>query len=451
MGLASLKALMRIARGGGMRADILIIATASLPVGLAALLRDSVMARTFGAGDAVDAYVLPAAVILFLVNIMGGAIGPALIPLLARLRAEGRADAALAVCGGIWLRLMLGLAALSALLFALAPGLISMLAPNFPEAKRELSGHLLSAVLPALFFGGLAAFLAALLQSRRRFLLTVLAQATPPLTMVLAVWLWAGRIDIYAMAAGMTAGTLIQCLVLAIGLKDEARLLRPRWHAPRPEMRTTWRQYAPMLLGAALMGGTLLVDQVMAAWLDAGSVAALAFGGVLVNYVVIAGIQVFSTPALPHFAELVARRDWQGARRFLGQTVAVALALGMAVALAIIALSGWLVDLLFHHGAFTAADAQRVARVQQFYALQLPWHIAGVIFARLLSALGMNHVLMLAAALNLAANVVLNYILMSFMGVAGIALATSLVYLFSFIFCGVVALHRLATNEHGNG
>ena len=431
---------MRDVGGGKVRTDVAVIFAASVPVGIAVLLRDSIVANRFGAGDLVDSLALATAVSLFLVNLVGGAIGPALIPLLAKLRQDGCADTALKLSGGAGLRLMLGMGGLALLLAVLAPALMALLAPNFSETKRELARHLLLAVLPVMFFGGVATFLAALLQSRRRFLRVTLAQIAVPLTVALAVWLLAAHLGIFVVVLGMGMGTLIQCGVLAFGLRDEARSLVPRWKAPEAEMRALWHQYAPMLLGTALMGSTLLVTQVMAAWLDPGSVAALSFASVLVNYVVIAGIQMVGGPALRHFSELTARRDWQGSRRFLQYAVAGALILGGIAAAAIIFLSDRLVDLLFLHGAFTAIDAQRVSRVQQLYALQLPWHIAGVIFSRLLSAMGMNHILLLGAALSLIFTVILNYFLMHYLGVAGIALATSITYFLAFIFLGAAAM-----------
>lgn len=430
----------RAAGSEGIRVDVIVIFAASLPVGVAALLRDSVVAHRFGAGDLVDGLALAFGICLFLFNVVGGAMGPALVPLLAKLHADGRADAALKLSSGVGLRFMLGMGGLALGLAVVAPALIGVLAPNFSEAKRELTWHLLIALLPALFFGGLAAFLAALLQSRRLFLRATLAQLAVPLTVILSVWLLAAHLGIFAVALSIGTGSLLQCGILAFGLRGEARSLVPCWHAPELEMRALWRQYAPMLLGATLMGSTLLVTQVMAARLDPGSVAALSFASVLVTYAGTVGIQMVGGPALRHFSELTARGDWQGSRRFLWRTLAAALMLSGFAAAGIIVLSDWLVDFLFLHGAFTAADAQRVSRVQQLYAMQLPWHIAGVIFSRLLSAMGMNHMLMLGAALSLCLTVTLNYAFMSSLGVAGFALASAITYFLSFVFLGSVAL-----------
>jgi putative peptidoglycan lipid II flippase len=50
---------------------------------------------------------------------------------------------------------------------------------------------------------------------------------------------------------------------------------------------------------------------------------------------------------------------------------------------------------------------------------------------------------MVSAMISLPLNVVLNLVLMRFMGVSGIALSTSLVYAFSFVFLGVASYRVL--------
>ena len=66
------------------------------------------------------------------------------------------------------------------------------------------------------------------------------------------------------------------------------------------------------------------------------------------------------------------------------------------------------------------------------FALQIPFYVAGILGVRLLNALGMSRSIMLICAANLLVNVLGNLLLMRWMGVAGIALSTSLVYLVSF-------------------
>ena len=86
----------------------------------------------------------------------------------------------------------------------------------------------------------------------------------------------------------------------------------------------------------------------------------------------------------------------------------------------------------FERGAFSAEDTALVARVQMLLSLQVPFHIAGIVLVRLVSALQANHALAWIALANFLIKVPLAVVLMRFLGVPGIALATSLMHLAAF-------------------
>jgi len=104
------------------------------------------------------------------------------------------------------------------------------------------------------------------------------------------------------------------------------------------------------------------------------------------------------------------------------------------------------VRLLYQRGAFGAADTAVVARVQAMYALQVPFFAIGLLHVRLLTALKRNDLVMASAGLNLVLDIILNLVCMRFLGVAGIALSTSLFYVGSFFFASYATrrlLHRV--------
>jgi putative peptidoglycan lipid II flippase len=91
-----------------------------------------------------------------------------------------------------------------------------------------------------------------------------------------------------------------------------------------------------------------------------------------------------------------------------------------------------LVAAVYERGSFTAADTAVVAEVQAFLALQIPFYIAGMVLVRLVTALGSTRALTWISLVNTLLNVGLNLVLIRYMGLPGIALATSLMYLASF-------------------
>ena len=80
-------------------------------------------------------------------------------------------------------------------------------------------------------------------------------------------------------------------------------------------------------------------------------------------------------------------------------------------------------------------------------AVQVPFYVCNMLFVRFLSSARRNDVLMYVAAASLALDIVLNLVLMRVMGIAGIALATSLACIVSFVALGSCSARVLASKR----
>jgi len=131
---------------------------------------------------------------------------------------------------------------------------------------------------------------------------------------------------------------------------------------------------------------------------------------------------------------MVADKEWKNIRNIAKLYFGIIFSLGIPAALLIYWLSDPIVAAIFQRGSFTAEDTTIVSSVQALFAFQIPFYIAGMVVVRLISALRANHILMWGAAINLAVNIGLNILFIHFLGLKGIALSTSFVYLIAFIY-----------------
>jgi peptidoglycan biosynthesis protein MviN/MurJ (putative lipid II flippase) len=61
-----------------------------------------------------------------------------------------------------------------------------------------------------------------------------------------------------------------------------------------------------------------------------------------------------------------------------------------------VALSGWIISIVYARGEFNDADAALVANVQRAFVLQVPFYVVGIFCWRMLNALGEWKPLLLA-------------------------------------------------------
>jgi putative peptidoglycan lipid II flippase len=423
-----------------MMRDTMVVVVASLVVATAVILREQIIASRFGVGDVTDAFTLASSIVIFLAAAIGGSLASSLIPVSIQIEVDSGKAAAEAVCRAVLARLLVSLVAISVLLYVFSEPLVSVIAHNFAPEKRQLTRSLFMMTLPLLPLAGWAAYATVLLNIRRRLLFSTLASAMIPVTGIIIIQISPAP---GALALGLVLGYLMQCLFVAFILKEEPRWLWPTWHAQRSHLRAVWQQYLPVTIGSLFMTGTVVTDQVMAGWLTAGSVATLAFASILVNYLNAFAGRALGVPAIIHFSTLTAHKKWAEARRLMGQALLIIGGIALGLTTIVWGFSDWLVAQLFERGAFTAVDTAHVAEVQKYYSLQLTFQFVGVLLVRMLSALGKNRTILVVAMFNFFANILLNWIFMKLFGVAGIALATSVVLFISSLLCGAMVWRSL--------
>jgi len=243
------------------------------------------------------------------------------------------------------------------------------------------------------------------------------------------------------------AGSALHALAAIWLMEREGYRFRLWWYGASQASRQVARQYGPVLLSSVVASGGLVVDQAMAASMSSGSVSTLAYANRFVTVVVGLLGGAISSAMMPYFSQMVAHRDWAACRCSLRTWLRRTLAVSVLVTLALVAGSHLLVRLAYQHGAFHAQDTALVAPVLAMYALQIPFFVSSRVFYRFLLALGRTDLIFYCGALNLGLDVVLNLVLMRWLGVAGIALATSLWTVATFAFLGFWAARLLRRAE----
>lgn len=426
------------------------IFAAAVTVGFLTLLvkvvaagKDILVARAFGLGDALDSFLIAYVIPSFAISVIAGSIYTAFVPVLVRVReTQGQADAR-RLFSNISLLALVALTTVTVLLALSDRWLLKNLASGFEPSKLATTINLFDEMLPVILIGGMALFGGAVLNAQNRFALAALAPILTPFAIVCALLLSGNGSDPHTLVLGTLCGAFFELCIVGWGLKKAGYLSRPRWHPMDENSRKVVRQYLPMMAGAIMMSSTMVVDQIMAAWLPAGSVSGLNYGAKIATLGTGLAATALGTAALPYLSELVARHDVVGLRHTFRTYARIILWTTIPFTLLAVVFSKQLVELLYQRGAFDASATRTVALVQQLFLLQIPFYVLGILSVRLISSLSGNHLLGWIALFNFVSNLVGNFLLMRSLGVAGIALSTSIVYVCSTAICVLVVARLL--------
>jgi putative peptidoglycan lipid II flippase len=425
----------------------MVVGVMTLGTKFFSLLKESVVAGTYGTGDAFDAFIVALLLPTTIAAILSASLNAALIPTYIEVRENEDLAAAQRLYTTVLLWNTILLVVFSVAMAATARLWLPLLASGFGPAKLELARKLLFWSMPVILITGYSATWGALLNAGERFALVAIAPALQPLAIIAGLLLLGRHLGIYALLAGTVLGMALEAAILGLVLHRKGHSLLPRWWGATPAFRKVRAQYGATIASAFLVSGMGLVDQGFASALGPRSNSALNYGSKLVSLVLSLGATALATAILPQLSRMVAQREWNGIRRFLRVFSGLILAVTVPASLLLIVLSPLIIRVMFQHGAFTATDTELVVRIQVFYLLRVPFSTVLVLVTRTLTALRANQVLLYMSIGTFTLNGLLDWLFIRRFGIAGITLSTSA--------CSVVVLgcltlsmlHMLAKRE----
>ena len=247
-GLGRWRAWMTASENRRVFAAIISGGTATLVATMFVVARDLLIANTYGVSRSVDAYVLATTLVMFLISVITGSVGPALMPLYVRSMVAENPGAARAIARRAGLAISGLLLAVAISLVLVSGPLLRLISGSFSAAERDLCQRLVLWMAPMLLVQGWVATLTVVAQVRRCFSRPALATALPGLGGFVGLLTFSDSYGIVSVAVGTTFGALLQIAVFA----PEWRWLFhvPPVTTPQYVWRSVLQQYWPMLAGA---------------------------------------------------------------------------------------------------------------------------------------------------------------------------------------------------------
>jgi len=339
-------------------------------------VRDTVIARAFGAGAMTDAFFVAFKIPNLLRRLFAeGAFSQAFVPILAEYKNRHGHAATKTLVDQVATALTLALVAVALLGILGAPWVAFISAPGFraDAEKFDLTVTLLRITFPYIVFISLVALAAGILNTHSKFSVPAFAPVLLNVAMISAALWLAPYFDppVLALGWGVALGGVLQLAWMLPHLKKLDLLPRPSRQFNDPGVRRILTLMAPATLGVSVAQISLLINTIFASFLATGSVSWLYYADRLMEFpsgMLGVALGTILLPSLAkHYAddspaEYSKLLDW-------GLRLTLLLALPSAVALAVLAVP--LITTLFHYGAFTAQDVGMTQRALVAYSLGL--------------------------------------------------------------------------------
>ena len=394
-------------------------------------VRDTILARIFGAGVATDAFFIAFKLPNLLRRIFAeGAFSQAFVPILAEYKSQQGEEATRTFVAYISGLLTLVLAVVTAIGILAAPWVVWATAPGFVDSaeKYQLTTDLLRVTFPYILLISLSSLVGAILNTWNRFTVPAFTPTLLNVAMIaFAVWLTPYfNPPIMALAWGVLAGGLAQLLYQLPALKKIGMLVLPRLNLRDAGVWRVLKQMLPAILGVSVSQISLIINTIFASFLVAGSVSWMYYADRLMELPSgVLGVAL-GTILLPTLAKTYANRDREEYSRILDWGLRLCFLLVLPCTLGLALLAEPLTVALFQYGKFSAVDAAMTQRALVAYSVGLLAIILVKVLAPGFYAQQNIRTPVKIAVFTLVCTQLFNLVLVGPLAHAGLALAISL-------------------------
>lgn len=395
------------------------------------LVRDAALAYVLGASGSADAFYVAFKIPNFFRRLFAeGAFAQAFVPVLSEYRVKESKEEVRALISAVSGSLALVLLCITVLFMVCAPWVVYVFAPGFAgdDGQAALASNLLVITFPYLMFISLTALAGGILNAHGEYAVPAITPIFLNISLIVATVFFARTAAQAetAVAWGVFFAGLIQ-LMFQVPFLARLRLLPlPTLGFRHPGVKRILLLMGPALFGVSVSQINLLLDTVLASFLQTGSITWLYLSDRLYELPLGIFAIAISTVILPSLSRSFSGGESSRFSETLDWALRILLLIAVPSSLALFMLAEPLIATIFYRGELTVNDVQMAAQSLQAYSL-------GLVFMMLIKVLAPGYYArqdtktpVRIGIIAMVSNMVLNLILVWPLGHVGLALATSL-------------------------
>lgn len=359
--------------------------------------------------------------------ISGGALGIALIPVLAETIEQDGRPAAWAVFTRIANLAFIVTGLIAAVIMLLAEPLVEhLIAPGFNDPERwALTARLMRLDLLAILIFSVSGLVMAGLQANQHFLFPAMAPGFYNIGQIIGITILGPRFGIYGMVYGVILGALLHLGIQIPGLLMQRFSWAPVFDLTSPRVRQVLRLLGPRVLNMFFLQTYFLSRDRFASFFEEGAISALNNGWFIQQVPETLIGTAIAIALLPTLSEQLARSEGEAFQKTVNQALRVLLALTLPVAAVLAATIRPLAQAVF---GFGPQETELMVWASRFFLLGLMGHTWLEVAVRSFYAQQDARTPLIASAVQAVSFIGIALLLSNVMASTGIALADTLTF-----------------------
>lgn len=328
---------------------------------LLGLLRDRLLAGTFGAGDELDIYYAAFRIPDLVYNLLViGALSAGFIPVFTSFLKKKQSDFSMSeawyLANGVLNILFVALIIICGVLVVFTPWLMKLITPGFSGEKMAQLVLLARFMFLSPIFLGISSVLGGILQSFKKFFLFSLSPIFYNLGIISGILLLSGALGILGATLGVVFGAFLHMLILVPGVYRSGFHYRWVFDLAHQGIKKISRLMVPRVLALAVSQLNFLAITILASTLLAGSLAIFNLAYNIWSFPLGIFATSLAVAAFPSLSEWAQTKNWAKFKKVFSSTFRQIIFLIIPASAFFIVLRAQIVRVILGSGKFDWQD-----------------------------------------------------------------------------------------------
>lgn len=388
-------------------------------------IRDITLSYFYGASGVSDAYLVSLTIPGVIFSFIGIGISTGYIPMYSKIKKESGEKVGNLYTANL-VNILFVICTIILIFSQIFTGeIVKLFASGFTGETLELAIKFTRISLFGMYFTGAIYIFKGFLQLKNSYIIPEFVVLPFNLLSTLSI-LISAKTDVLVLAIGNVVATASQLLFLIPSIVKKGYKHKLFLDIKDKYMKKMLIISLPVIIGASINQINTLIDRTLASGLAVGGISALNYADRLNGFVQGLFVTTIATVMYPIISKMAAEKNINGLKKSVAEAVSTINLLIIPVTVGAIVFAEPIVRILFGRGAFDETAIAMTSNALIFYSIGMIGFGLREILSRAFYSLQDTKTPMINATIAVVINIVLNIILSRFMGIGGLALATSI-------------------------
>jgi len=392
--------------------------------------REIILSYFYGASTISDAYLISLSIPTIAFGFIGTAITMGYIPMYSKIEQDYGVKEADKYTNNLVNILLIICTVIIVVGLIFTGQIVKLFASGFKGETLAIAVRFTKITLIGIYFSSLISVFRGFLQLKNNYVIPAMVGFPMNFFIILSIVI-SSKSDILMLSIGSVVATASQFALLIPFILKKGYRYNAILNIKDDYIVKTLQIVLPAIIGMSVSEINMLIDKTLASRIVEGGISALNYAGRLNGFV--QGIFVVSiiTALYPLLSRMAAENNIDGLKKSVSEAISSVNLLVIPITLGAMIFSEPVVRLVFARGAFDEKAISLTSSALFFYSIGMIGIGLRDILSRAFYSLQDTKTPVINAAISMFMNIVLNIILSYFMGIGGLALASSI----SVIFC----------------